>query len=152
MELVTFPSNYNTIDRPSIPSIIGNNLVFIASNISYRYSLISQELSILSSVNSSEYGFGAYMNELIHVSFANLESEENLSVSVYPNPTKSSVNVNLNSQNSTLKIFDSKGQLLKQERILTPNSQVDLVNFENGIYYFEIEINGEKEYKRIIKL
>ncbi|WP_026449751.1 T9SS type A sorting domain-containing protein [Aequorivita capsosiphonis] len=78
--------------------------------------------------------------ELLNIADNNFES------SVFPNPTKDIVSVNV--QNSShYKVFSSLGQLLSFGEITQSEKQIDLSNFAKGIYYLHLE----NETLKIIK-
>lgn len=68
----------------------------------------------------------------------NIEVENSSSAVIYPNPTKGTVYVNtVNNQTSDIKVYSLSGKLLKQAM----SNQVDITEFDNGIYL--LEANGQ---------
>ena len=77
--------------------------------------------------------------------------ENDLDFSVYPNPTKKSVNINLNSTDIvSLEVYNMHSQLVYKQKF-NNNLYVDIAGFNLGIYLFKLEVNGEVYYKKIIK-
>ena len=79
----------------------------------------------------------------------NQNTINNNSVSIYPNPTNSILNIidNQNQlQNSTIKIKNYLGEIIFNS---TFNNKIDISHFTSGLYFLTIE---EKEYKKTIKI
>lgn len=72
---------------------------------------------------------------------------------IYPNPTNDILNIDvdiLNGNSSKLQILNSLGQILSEEKIKDPKSQINLSHFPSGIYYLKMQgINGQKVIKII---
>ena len=66
---------------------------------------------------------------------SNLDIQEN--IKIFPNPTTGLVTIN-NSENSVLKIFNVLGDLIDQVNLTNNVDYIDLSEFSDGIYYFEI--------------
>lgn len=80
-------------------------------------------------------------------------NENNLfsNVSIYPNPTEGTVNINLSGLTDvSIKIMSINGQLIYNEQnINTPIHQIEL--FESpGIYFIELMLEGEKEQFKLV--
>ncbi len=79
---------------------------------------------------------------------------EKIKISIYPNPIFDFVKLESSDLvNSTVKIFDLYGKVLKQFEMLKLPTQIDLSNLEAGSYFLEITIldSNQKIVKRIIK-
>ena len=80
--------------------------------------------------------------------------EKNLSISsLYPNPTSGQLSISLEEANTTsVTIRNSLGQLVLSDKY-PPNNQLDLdiSTYPNGIYFLQIEVNGEIITKKVIK-
>lgn len=60
-------------------------------------------------------------------------------VSVYPNPCSNEINFEVgNLENSTVKIFDMMGKLMEIIELNSSINPVDLTNFSNGMYFYQI--------------
>ena len=79
---------------------------------------------------------------------SSLEMEEN--INIFPNPTTGLVTIN-NSENSVLKIFNVLGDLIDQVNLTNDVDYIDLSEFSDGIYYFEIYKDKLIFTKKIIK-
>ena len=79
---------------------------------------------------------------------SNLDIQEN--IKIFPNPTTGLVTIN-NSENSVLKIFNVLGDLIDQVNLTNNVDYIDLSEFSDGIYYFEIYKDKLIFTKKIIK-
>ncbi|MAO71182.1 MAG: hypothetical protein CMD02_01575 [Flavobacteriales bacterium] len=71
-------------------------------------------------------------------------------IQIFPNPTTGLVTIN-NSENSVLKIFNVLGDLIDQVDLNNDVDYIDLREFSDGIYYFEIYKDKLIFTKKIIK-
>ncbi len=81
------------------------------------------------------------------------DTEKSASISVYPNPTNGKLTVKLGSfvEESTLSLFDMSGRMLVHKTYgFTDKIQVDLAEYDAGIYFVKTELNGISETKKII--
>lgn len=69
---------------------------------------------------------------------------------VFPNPASGNITIRFESELANLIVRDVNGkQLLSKE--ITPNDQVDLSTFSNGIFLFEISTKNGRTVERVIK-
>lgn len=76
------------------------------------------------------------------------------SFNVYPNPTNSILNIELNSShtNLTYQIFDILGKQITTETLEAGNlSQIDVSNWNSGLYLIKISTGDKTETKRFVK-
>ncbi len=79
--------------------------------------------------------------------------------SLYPNPSADSFKIRLNkegmSQNNTIRIFDLVGHLVFEKKlgktIANQVETVDIAHLASGQYVFQLDLNGNKSAKKIIK-
>jgi hypothetical protein len=73
------------------------------------------------------------------------------SIGLYPNPTFNSVTITFTS-NSTARVqlIDAQGKFI-QESVIVSGDQMSLENLERGVYFLNVEINGEKTNRKIIR-
>jgi dienelactone hydrolase len=64
--------------------------------------------------------------------------ENNVAISIYPNPTQDMVYVNV-ATNVSYEVYSTIGQELLKGKLNENNKQIDLSNFSEGIYYVRIE-------------
>lgn len=64
---------------------------------------------------------------------------------VYPNPANESMNIeNFTTQIVTLVITDISGKIIGQRKIQAGLSSFNTTSWDNGLYFFTLEMNGEK--------
>ena len=74
------------------------------------------------------------------------------SISIYPNPTSGKVIISLEKGTSTsITLRNSLGQQLVSKRFNKNQIEVDLSAYPNGIYFLQLEINGELITKKVLK-
>jgi hypothetical protein len=74
----------------------------------------------------------------------------NNEIQIFPNPTTGKIYIQSNVfQLNNLHLFNHLGQMLMRKNII--NSEIDISNLPNGIYYIEISSDLKKIRKRIVK-
>jgi hypothetical protein len=64
---------------------------------------------------------------------------ELLTVAVYPNPTSDFLFVNGLNANTSYKIYDSLGRILKTDRLETTSNKIEVAFLPNGIYFLQVD-------------
>ena len=76
----------------------------------------------------------------------------NISISVYPNPTKETVTLNLENstldKNETVSIINNAGQVVYKSNITSQKTNINVSDLESGVYYVKV---GEMKKKLIIE-
>ena len=72
---------------------------------------------------------------------------EKVAVMVYPNPSKSKLNVTTNSTVKNVTITDARGMILYQGI----NSSIDVSSFAQGVYFVKVETNNGTSNIKFIK-
>lgn len=76
-----------------------------------------------------------------------------LTMSVYPNPTTSIVNLNIqnfNAENLNYQLFDLNGRLINQQKITQSETQISLENAANAIYL--LYVSGDNKLLKTFKI
>lgn len=97
----------------------------------------------------SDFGVG-FWDTLLNVNDFNASTSFN----VYPNPTNSILNIELNGSqtNLTYQVFDILGKQVKTETLETGNlSPIDVSAWKSGLYLIKISNGDKTETKRFIK-
>jgi hypothetical protein len=85
----------------------------------------------------------------------NNPSTEQISVTVFPNPTKDLLKIiilNLpKSENAEIKIFSTKGNLLFEQLLTGDEYSVNMSEFSPGIYILNMAVGDKQIVKQIIK-
>jgi photosystem II stability/assembly factor-like uncharacterized protein len=63
-------------------------------------------------------------------------------VSIYPNPTSGSIIIESDTRYDKLTVYSAPGQVLSEQLIVSPKTQLDLSRYGRGVYY--IRLSGEK--------
>jgi hypothetical protein len=80
-------------------------------------------------------------------------SQENLLVSIYPNPTNNIANIEFESFGTyELKVLDISGKLIFSEELTAQNHQINTESWPAGIYQINITNDkGQMSNKTIVK-
>jgi len=148
-----FLADYRNADNSK--DYIINNWTFV--NLSKLGIIDSMSFSLSSSDNGT-YGMNtpAYfciddMSSLYDVSIAKTEKTNTLKV--YPNPANSFINIESDfNANSTIRIFNMQGAIVKQININSNNIQrINIQDLNSGIYFIQIENDKKIIQKKFIK-
>lgn len=97
----------------------------------------------------SDYIFTYNPNVTIDV----FELTEKTDWNIFPNPSKGNFYVTgLNSGNYQISVFNNYGELILKKSISNFNSQIDITQFDSGIYHIEISGKTSTLSKRIVLL
>ena len=67
-------------------------------------------------------------------------------IAVYPNPTRSTVNVKLNlegSDNTELHVYDMYGKMLQIVKVSDDVTEIDLTRYAGGVYMVKVVRDGK---------
>lgn len=71
---------------------------------------------------------------------------------VFPNPFTSTLSISLSSiQDAKYSIYTIDGKLILSGKLLNYITEVDLSNYENGVYFIEIENNKKRHINKLVK-
>ncbi len=94
----------------------------------------------------------------IYLTILDNEKPQNVISRIYPNPTSEDLVIDISNinilKNTKINIFDTKGNL-KYQQLLKPNqkqSQVNVKNFERGMYFIWVESNHNKMVGKFLKI
>ena len=80
------------------------------------------------------------------------EIDEELKVTVYPNPNGGEFNVLLNRTPFSYEIIDMKGNIIILKRnVKSEINSIDISNLTNGTYYIKIEFENKVSIQKVIK-
>ncbi|MFN5982802.1 MAG: T9SS type A sorting domain-containing protein [Fluviicola sp.] len=79
-----------------------------------------------------------------------LDGKEFTFINVYPNPTTSSVIVDMNVDNATIELVDAQGKVIYVSTI-NNGGTIDLTNAERGVYFLRVRSENGETTKRIVK-
>ena len=99
----------------------------------------------------------SYAGPQVPSSINNTKIDENINISVYPNPINSNGVINFNlekPENVSLQIVDILGQVVYTEQSKRESGiqsiPVNSKNYSNGIYYLKLRIDGKNYTKKVI--
>ena len=80
---------------------------------------------------------------------------DDVSVSVYPNPTIGVVTVDIpvldESGSNTLHLYDAKGETVLSRKRLMNSNTIDFTNTPSGVYILKLNLGGSEKSYKIIK-
>ena len=96
------------------------------------------------------------LSEIGTYSLKTIKSEENneLNVTIYPNPVTAILNININEDNNgpfIYNVFDENAKLLLSKQFINSTEIIDFTYLPNQIYFVEIATKNKKITKKIIK-
>jgi hypothetical protein len=74
--------------------------------------------------------------------------------SIYPNPTRSSLNVNLNTdfvEGSIISVIDLQGRVISNVKVNDSSTTIDVSNLQTGVYIVKIDSTKGSISKKFIK-
>jgi len=71
-----------------------------------------------------------------------------LDITIYPNPVNRKLFIDLNKENTQLKIFNILGEKIHEEKVKTIATSVDVCSWDKGLYTVVLDIaNDIKTYR-----
>jgi len=70
-------------------------------------------------------------------------------LNIYPNPVKDLININ-NADNTTLEIMNTKGQLIFSKELNSNHEQIDISNFNKGIYFVKVQSGESMKVEKLL--
>ena len=99
---------------------------------------------------ADQYNYGGGLSDPIQITITSGVGVDELlskaNIAVYPNPTEGILNVKLNGYKSeviSIRIYNSKGQVVLTDEILKSSSEFNLTHLPKGVYIVELQ-NGTK--------
>ncbi len=86
-----------------------------------------------------------------HPENVNVEEYNNLTFSVYPNPSAGVISLGLeNINNGDIAVYNVIGDLIYHKEISSETEVLDLSNYENGCYFVEVSSEGKRNIQKLI--
>jgi hypothetical protein len=73
------------------------------------------------------------------------------SISVYPNPTKGTVNINCSNTIKSVQLYDIQGRLLQTSLINETSTSIDISNQANGVYFLKVMSDDGMKVQKIVR-
>lgn len=150
LAIVTVGNDWTTgvVNGIDLPSTCNN----LASNISFRWVMSSNTDISGGTVGAT----GTTKIDDISITGTVLSgiemNETNNAVSIYPNPNRGSFNIENNSENKSLKVFNVLGKCVYEKNI-TANEKLNISDFSTGIYLINLtnSDNDQYSYKIVVE-
>ncbi|MDI1316941.1 T9SS type A sorting domain-containing protein [Flavobacterium sp.] len=100
-----------------------------------------------------DYNFPVITNDA-ETTFAALSNpifEQDNSVTIYPNPTNSIINIDSNFTIQTIELYDIQGRLLETHFEEATSFRLDITGKSNGIYFIKIKTDKGSKVEKIVK-
>ena len=75
-------------------------------------------------------------------------------IEVYPNPFSNLLTIqipDIDENNAVISVYNIDGQLIRNEIINSPVSEIEMASFAKGIYFILIDYKSQRLYKKILK-
>jgi hypothetical protein len=99
----------------------------------------------------SQADYIVYKGGTPHSGISSYPSDKN--ISVYPNPANDIITIENNAltNNQTMSIYDTRGQLLMQQPVSQAKTNIDISLFSKGIYFLKVENESGITVKKFMK-
>ena len=88
---------------------------------------------------------------IIDNDWINVAETEDVNVMIYPNPAKDVVKVTtVNGQQSTVKVYNTLGMLVEEIEINSNETEINVSDYNPGIYFFNIQTENGNVTKKIV--
>jgi len=102
--------------------------------------------------NNPDYSMGSVAGSICDSLTNSVLENLDFNFEIYPNPTTDKFYIKLSEEaQGDFKMFDHLGRNVMSGN-LSRNSELDLVNFKPGIYYFELHILNKIFRRKIVKV
>lgn len=89
--------------------------------------------------------------ETIFKNLGTKDHQVDKSVALYPNPTKGNVTINCDNTIKHVELFDVQGRILQNKIETNNNTQLDISNKPNGLYFIRITTENGIKVEKVIK-
>jgi hypothetical protein len=69
------------------------------------------------------------------------------SVSAFPNPANTEFTITMKSTDATVEVMDVTGKLINTYPIVLGEAKMDVSNFNNGVYFYQIKTSANETVK-----
>ena len=113
---------------------------------------VSDEVEVMWAAHHFHTDFAAkdlrFINQACATSVSTSVPKNNELVKIFPNPT--SQNIQVPEYSEAVRIFDLGGNIVL-EKTLASESALDVSALTNGLYFLEIQVNGQRQVAKLIK-
>ena len=97
-------------------------------------------------VDSNDVDLSVVSLRVIKTSVAELNKLAS-SVSAYPNPANTAFTITMKSADATVEVMDVTGKLINTYPIVLGEAKMDVSNFNNGVYFYQIKTSANETVK-----
>mgnify|MGYP001423939898 CR=1 FL=1 len=140
------PAGFTPTRTPTITGTTTNahNITTLTGNTSYDFHVRADCVT----VNGLSTWVGPYNFTTLSVSVD--ENENNLGLSIYPNPNNGIFTLNVEAENVTVKVMNTSGQIILTKNNVTTKEQINLSSNAKGIYFVTVTSQKSVITKKII--
>lgn len=120
---------------------------YLGQTINVRFQLVSD-----GGVNDDGFYFDDFNLNTIDQSILGTNTFESINATIYPNPVKEKLTIELpHPQQTLVKIYSISGQLIKQLEINNFSTKIDLNNLNSGIYILQLQTETSRVFIKLLK-
>lgn len=132
--------------------------IFLEDDYDARKSIITTSGKLLTvgyknDEEASQFGYDFYMAQFLLNNTLSVEDFQKDSVSIYPNPVTDRVQLDFTTAvaNTQIALFDTLGKEIMTFQTDQKNTQLNMENLSQGIYYLKVTQNNNVFTKKIVK-
>ncbi len=136
------------------PSWGNGGIIFSKSPLWWNYSLVDQRINDLATHSDSvvfAVGDSGYIVVNTLPASIGIAEEVSKSISIFPNPFINTVHFGGVKTETQLQIFTANGQLLRQEILVQPETNLDVSDLKSGVYFFVLVNEEETVTVKMVK-
>jgi hypothetical protein len=85
------------------------------------------------------------------ISTSVIETENDISFSIFPNPAKNSIQIDLkNLSNDTFTLYNSTGKSIYTIKLISKSTKIDVSNYTKGIYFYTISNSNKLSSGKLV--
>ena len=103
-------------------------------------------------VTFSTTGFGGFFAKTINVTLETFNFDISSNFKIYPNPVKSTVNIDLSSvDNSSIDVYDINGRKILTQKLSNSSNTINIDNLSSGMYLFKVTSDQGTATSKVVK-
>jgi len=145
---ITIPANqsyFAGITLPNVTEIANGDTVVVLTTVdggNYQFADATTHAGALDQTDSWA-GYGSFNLEIANAIFPTMNftgnvNENNLDLSVYPNPAENVLNIDAAESLSSVKVIGMDGRVVVNKEVNGNSTSVDVSGIEAGSYYYEV--------------
>ena len=124
---------------------------FTSSSLSYAHQYGDTGVYVATLSVSNGYCTATDSIAITVLSSMNVEELDAIGVKIFPNPANEMIHLTsgFNGQDIQVNLYDTRGRLIVTRNMID-NGQMNISDFENGTYFMEVIIQGQRYFKNIV--